>query len=61
MAFLLYKSHVSLQVFVLLDVETTGASSEFYDKFQIRYHISIIFKNLWENPIHRQAIIKESK
>ncbi|XP_013772323.1 ubiquitin conjugation factor E4 B-like isoform X1 [Limulus polyphemus] len=42
------------------DVETTGASSEFYDKFTIRYHISIIFKSLWSNPVHKQAVILES-
>ncbi|KAK9693335.1 Ubiquitin elongating factor core [Popillia japonica] len=27
------------------DVETTGSSSEFYDKFTIRYHISLIIKS----------------
>ncbi|KAK6628131.1 hypothetical protein RUM44_010614 [Polyplax serrata] len=42
------------------DVETTGSSSEFYDKFTIRYHISIILKGMWESPVHRLAIIKES-
>lgn len=42
------------------DVESTGASSEFYDKFTIRYHISIIFKSLWSNPVHKQAVILES-
>ena len=26
------------------DVETTGSTSEFYDKFTIRYHISLIIK-----------------
>lgn len=43
------------------DVETTGASSEFYDKFTIRYHISIILKCMWDSPVHRQAIINESR
>lgn len=43
------------------DVETTGSSSEFYDKFTIRYHISLILKGMWESPIHRQAFINESK
>ena len=43
------------------DVERTGASSEFYDKFQIRYHISIIFKTLWEFPKYQMAFDKESK
>lgn len=39
------------------DVEQTGASSEFYDKFSIRYHISIIFKELWSMPVHRSHFI----
>ncbi|XP_054160549.1 ubiquitin conjugation factor E4 B-like [Oppia nitens] len=43
------------------DIESTGASSEFYDKFSIRYHISIIFKYMWSsNPVHKMAIIDES-
>ncbi|XP_002737351.1 ubiquitin conjugation factor E4 B [Saccoglossus kowalevskii] len=42
------------------DVETTGSSNEFYDKFSIRYHISIIFKSLWNIPLHQQAIIQET-
>ena len=42
------------------DVESTGASSEFYDKFSIRYHISIITKTLWyaKNTAHRFTIIE---
>lgn len=43
------------------DVETTGSSSEFFDKFTIRYNISIILKGMWDNPMHRQAIVNESK
>ncbi|OQR76404.1 ubiquitin conjugation factor E4 B-like [Tropilaelaps mercedesae] len=50
---------VSLMKFYT-DIETTGASSEFYDKFTIRYHISIIFKSLWENQNHRGQLIEES-
>ncbi|XP_074108795.1 ubiquitination factor E4B [Cotesia typhae] len=42
------------------DVETTGSSSEFYDKFSIRYHISLILKTMWDSPVHRVAIINES-
>ncbi|KAG5681557.1 hypothetical protein PVAND_010977 [Polypedilum vanderplanki] len=44
-----------------VDVETTGQSTEFYDKFTIRYHISHIFKSLWNSSLHRQMIISESK
>lgn len=43
------------------DIETTGASSEFYDKFTIRYHISIIFKTMWGIPSHQKKIIEEAQ
>ncbi|CAG9813429.1 unnamed protein product [Phaedon cochleariae] len=43
------------------EVETTGSSSEFYDKFSIRYHISLIIKKMWSSPVHRQALINESR
>ena len=42
-------------------MEQTGASSEFYDKFTIRYHISIILKSMCEQNTHKIAIINESK
>lgn len=38
------------------DIETTGQSTEFYDKFTIRFHISIILKSMWERPIHKQVM-----
>ena len=37
------------------------SASEFYDKFTIRYHISIIMKSMWESPVHKIAVISESK
>lgn len=40
------------------DIESTGASSEFYDKFTIRYHLSIIFKSLWEVPLHQNKMLQ---
>lgn len=43
------------------DVESTGAASEFYDKFTIRFHISIILKSLWQSPVHRETVIQELK
>ena len=42
------------------DIECTGSTSEFYDKFSIRYHISIIFKTLWSQAVHKIAMVKES-
>lgn len=43
------------------DVEHTGATSEFYDKFTIRYHISTIFKSLWQNIAHHGTFMEEFK
>ncbi|EGW31418.1 uncharacterized protein SPAPADRAFT_51435 [Spathaspora passalidarum NRRL Y-27907] len=34
-------------------VEKTGASSQFYDKFNSRYYISVILEQLWKNPSYR--------
>ena len=42
------------------DIESTGASSEFYDKFTIRFHLSIIFKSLWDIPIQQMQIINQA-
>lgn len=42
------------------DIETTGASSEFYDKFTIRYHLSIIFKSMWTVPSHQTRMVDEA-
>lgn len=46
---------------IYLDIEQTGASTEFYDKFSIRYNISVILKSMWESNVHKIAIINESK
>ncbi|GFO26247.1 ubiquitin conjugation factor e4 b [Plakobranchus ocellatus] len=43
------------------DIESTGASSEFYDKFAIRYHISIIFKTMWAMPAHQIKFMEEAR
>ncbi|KAI3404279.2 ufd2 [Candida oxycetoniae] len=34
-------------------VEKTGASSQFYDKFNSRYYISVILEELWKTPHYR--------
>lgn len=41
------------------DIETTGQSTEFYDKFTIRFHISIILKGMWERPMHKQVMQRQ--
>lgn len=39
-----------------IEVERTGASSQFYDKFNIRFFISAIFQCLWGHPVYRDRI-----
>ena len=40
-----------LRVFV--DVEFTGAHTQFYDKFNIRQHVNELLSHLWTIPAHR--------
>ncbi|CDK29563.1 unnamed protein product [Kuraishia capsulata CBS 1993] len=42
-------------------VERTGASSQFYDKFNSRYHISVILEQLWTFPQQREGLKKTTK
>ena len=44
-----------------LGCEKMGGSNEFYDKFTVRYHVSVILQRLWEHPDHRSVIVDESK
>ncbi|KAH0586206.1 hypothetical protein H2248_007462 [Termitomyces sp. 'cryptogamus'] len=44
-----------------IEVEQTGASSQFYDKFNARRNISYILKVIWNNPTHRKALSIEAK
>ena len=46
---------------LFLDVESTGSSNEFYDKFSIRHHISVIVKELWKDLHHKVAIVEHSR
>ena len=43
------------------EVESTGAHHQFYEKFNIRQQISIIFKHLWTIPAHHQAFLAQSR
>ncbi|KAF5382739.1 hypothetical protein D9615_002873 [Tricholomella constricta] len=44
-----------------IEVEQTGASSQFYDKFNARRNISYILKVVWDNPTHREALNIEAQ
>merc|ERR1719431_2562124 len=41
-------------------IMTHPICQEIYDKFTIRYHISIIMKSMWESPGHNRKIVSES-
>lgn len=42
------------------EIEITGSHTQFYDKFNIRYYITQLFKLVWDNPAHREALRVES-
>ncbi|CAE6469063.1 ubiquitin conjugation factor E4 B [Rhizoctonia solani] len=41
-----------------VEVEQTGASSQFYDKFESRRNIAFILRVIWNNPSHRDTLLK---
>lgn len=44
-----------------IECESTGAHTQFYDKFNIRYEIFQVIKCVWVNDIYRQQLTRESK
>ncbi|KAF4624671.1 hypothetical protein G7Y89_g13498 [Cudoniella acicularis] len=44
-----------------IEVESTGAHTQFYDKFNIRYEIFQVIKCIWTNDIYKQRLSHESK
>ena len=44
-----------------IEVENTGAHTQFYDKFNIRYEIFQIIKCVWSNTIYRERLSQEAK
>lgn len=42
-------------------VEKTGASSQFYDKFNSRYYVSVILETLWTNNLYRHQLADYSQ
>ncbi|MCO5585316.1 hypothetical protein L7F22_039249 [Adiantum nelumboides] len=39
-----------------IEAESTGSHTQFYDKFNIRYHLSRIFKTVWNNAKHKERL-----
>ena len=44
-----------------IEVESTGAHTQFYDKFNIRYEIFQIIKCIWSNTIYRERLSGEAE
>ncbi len=44
-----------------IEVENTGAHTQFYDKFNIRFEIFQIIKCIWDNRIYRENLDREAK
>ena len=38
-----------------------GGSNEFFDKFSVRYHVSVVLQQLWEHPTHHARMVEESR
>ncbi|GAA5820843.1 hypothetical protein JCM11251_001840 [Rhodosporidiobolus azoricus] len=55
------KSLMPCLVHAYIEIEITGSHTQFYDKFNIRYYITQLFKLVWTNPTHRQALKEESQ
>ncbi|GAA5912608.1 ubiquitin conjugation factor core domain-containing protein [Sporobolomyces salmoneus] len=47
-------------VHAYIEIESTGSHTQFYDKFNIRYYITQLFKLVWTNPTHRESLRRES-
>lgn len=47
-----------LDIYVM--IEKTGMSSQFYDKFNSRYYISVILEELWKNPLYKNQLANYS-
>uniref|UniRef100_A0A6B2KXE7 RING-type E3 ubiquitin transferase n=1 Tax=Arcella intermedia TaxID=1963864 RepID=A0A6B2KXE7_9EUKA len=41
-----------------IDIEITGASNQFYDKFNGRFYVSVVLKHIWGLPSYRNAFEK---
>ncbi|KIJ54955.1 hypothetical protein M422DRAFT_153298 [Sphaerobolus stellatus SS14] len=54
------KHLMSCTVSFYIEVESTGTHTQFYDKFETRRHIAHIWKTVWTNPSHRDALAAEA-
>nr|VZI35463.1 unnamed protein product [Spirometra erinaceieuropaei] len=52
---------ISALIRFYIDIESTGASNEFYDKFSIRFNISVIFITLWDVGFFKPHFLREAE
>ncbi len=51
--------HALMQFYI--ECEVTGAHTQFYDKFHIRYEIFQVIKCIWPNPVYRENLATEAQ
>lgn len=44
-----------------IECESTGAHTQFYDKFNIRFEIFQVIKCVWDNDVYKRQLTRESK
>ncbi|KAK3387480.1 ubiquitin elongating factor core-domain-containing protein [Podospora didyma] len=54
-----YLLHAIMKFYI--ECESTGAHTQFYDKFNIRYEIFQIIKCIWVNDVYKQQLTQSSK
>jgi ubiquitin conjugation factor E4 B len=54
-----YLLHAVMKFYI--ECESTGAHTQFYDKFNIRYDIFQVIKCIWSNDHYRQQLVQSSR
>jgi ubiquitin conjugation factor E4 B len=54
-----YLLHAVMKFYI--ECESTGAHTQFYDKFNIRYEIFQVIKCVWPNDVYRQQLVQSSR
>ena len=44
-----------------IEIEFTGASNQFYTKYEYRHYTTVIFKRIWKLKMYQEALIEISK
>jgi len=44
-----------------VEAESTGSHTQFFDKFNIRYHLAQVFKVVWKAPAHKERLHAEAQ